>query len=153
MSLIVPNVRSHIPDMVRRRSRNIRVSPLFMKWLEIVTPPLVIGGVGFYELLGPIKKNRPKQKTASVFPLDRSCEDCLSNKVRNEKGKKMPSYKLDDFFRFRANILFFIAFLPHCLRLLFGIFEYSRLINTLSYFLIKTNRSLIREIGVRDYEC
>jgi hypothetical protein len=155
MRLIIPNVRPSIPYMVRRGSRNIRVPPLFMKRLAkgVVITSVITGRVRFHELLSPIENNSPKQKAASVLPLDRACKHCLHNKVRDEETKEMPSNKLDDSFGLRANVFLFIAFLFHYLRLLFGIFEHGHLINTLSCFLMETNISPIRETGVRNYEC
>lgn len=152
MRLIIPPITAHIPYMVRRRSRNTGVPPLFMKWLGAVITSPFIGRIRFYELFGPIEKNRPNQKTANIFPPDRTCKDCFHSKEQDAQGKKMPPNGLTYPSSFEVNVCRFMSRLFHGLHLLLapfvGSLAHDHIINTLSYFSIKTNRSLMIETGV-----
>jgi hypothetical protein len=148
MRLIIPPITSHIPYMVRRSSRNTRVPPLFMKRLGAVISSPFIRRVGLYKLFGPIEKNSPNQKTACIFSLNMAYKNSLHNNRKNIERKNMPPTKLNYPFGFGANVSRFMSCLFHGLHLLLHPFAHDHLINTLSYFSIKTNRSLTRETGV-----
>jgi len=150
MNLII-SVIIHVIQKMGRGSPKAGIPPLVPKRLDACMLKCIVSMATrseFYVLLGPIYCNSNGKRNESVFP-----EQCMIDKNaytqrKVNQSKKVSPDKLERPLWFTPNVFLLTGSLFHCLRLLSGSREYVHLFNTLSYFLIKTNGSSMKETGV-----
>jgi hypothetical protein len=139
MRLIIPNATPHIFYMMSRSPRNRGVPPLLMKVLGIINPTTFMGRRGrLHKLLGPIQQDSAQKEATSVFSLDSiAFKNSMHDKRKDKQRKNVPLNKFDCLFGFHKSSFGCVYCFCHRLHPLL----HNHLMNILSCFLTKTNRS------------